>query len=738
MFYLVKVLIGRVAVALDHPFSYWSSDDSIHQGLRVLVPFGSSKSTIAFVIEEPIETEGTPEDYFKSTGIKLAKIIRKVDEEPLLDSQLMDLTKQVTRWYKSDLIKVLSAFLPPSLKPKESALKKPQGKFTDFVFALPESGQFISKNEGNLYDKIAKEHVGLKLSAISAKASLKNLVAKGLAEIRSVPISRIPQQIAKAMKGFDLTKEQQDVYDTILSSEDRFFLLEGVTGSGKTAVYIRLCEHYLREDKGALVLIPEISLTDRMADLFASYFGDAVSILNSSLSDARKYDEYLRINNGEAKIVLGTRSAVFSPIKNLGIIIIDEEHSSAYKQDNDPYYDAITVAKMRAEQNNCKLILGSATPRIIDKARAEKGLYHQLYMKQRFSKNQDKDIIMVNMNESNAFDPRISAMISTRLQQELTTNLTNHEQSMILINRRGYSPVYICRDCNTTALCPNCGIPLNYHKRDDSLRCHHCGYRTMTYQYHCENCQGTSFTSLGYGTERAYEELRMLFPKARITRLDSDIGSKEIRHEVLSDFASGETDIIIGTQVISKGHDFPKVTLAAILDADASLRLPTYMANEESFDLISQFVGRAGRGDKKGRVLIQSYNPNNTVIQLAARQDYATFYRYEMEERKSYLYPPYVYLTSISIRSIDRNRSMEVADQVKRYLLQEIGNRKFNVYGPTSPYIPHINGRYYQYILLKYKNRDEASQILDGIKALRLANKDAEIAINMDPGSESI
>lgn len=738
MFYLVKVLIGRAVVALDRPFSYWSDDSSIRQGMRVLVSFGSSKSTIAFVLDDPETIEGTPEEYSTKTGIKISKVISKVDNEPLLDNNLMQLAKEVAVWYKSDLIKVLAAFLPPSLKPKDSALKKPQAKFADFAFALQENGVNLNKNELALYEKLSLEPDGIRTTHITAKASLKKLMDKGLAEIRSIPVSRIPQLIAKKLKDFTLTNEQQTVYDTVLCSPDKVFLLEGVTGSGKTAVYIRLCQEYLKQGKGALVLIPEITLTDHLADVFASYFGDSVSILNSSLSEARKYDEYIRINNGESKIVLGTRSAVFAPIKDLGLIIIDEEHSSAYKQDNDPFYDAITVAKMRGEKEGCKLLLGSATPRVIDKARAEKGIYHQLYMRQRYSKNQEKDLIMVNMNESNAFDPRVSSMVSIRLQKEITINLGKHEQSMILINRRGYSPVYICRDCNMTALCPNCGIPLNYHKRDDTLRCHHCGYKVTTYNYHCENCKGSSFTSLGYGTERVYEELKMLFPTAKITRLDSDIASKEVRHEVLSDFASGETDIIIGTQVIAKGHDFPKVTLAAILDADSSLRLPTYMANEETFDLISQFVGRAGRGDKKGRVLIQSYNPDNEVIQLAAKQDYATFYQYEMKQRKDYVYPPYVYLASITIKSVDQKKAIQVGDLVKNYLLKEIGGKKFNVYGPTAPYIPHINGRYYRDILIKYKNRDEANRILDGIKVLRLANKDTEISINMDPGSESL
>lgn len=737
MFYLAQVLIGRAVVALNHPFSYWTDDPFVQEGMRVFVSFGASKSTIGFVVGEPEKIEIPLEDYCKEKGIKLSKILGRVDQEPLLNSYQMELAKQVSSFYKSDLIKVLSAFLPPSLKPKDSALKKPQKKVVDFVFALPFPEGKLGKNEKVLYEKIQAEEDGIRLSHITAKASLKKLLDKNAVEKREIPVSRIPELQAKKLKEFSLTKEQQSVYDTVLSQDKKVFLLEGVTGSGKTEVYIRLTEHYLKEGKGVLILVPEIALTDHMADIFASFFQDAISILNSSLSDARKYDEYLRIHNGESKVVLGTRSAIFSPVQNLGLIIIDEEHSSSYKQDSDPFYDAITVGKMRSEIEDCKVLLGSATPRIIDKARALKGIYYPLYMKERYAKNQDKDLIMVNMNDASSLDPKLSSMISKRLIQELSKNLENHEQSMVLINRRGYSPIYICRNCHKTALCPNCNIPLNYHKKDDTLRCHHCGYKVYAPSYQCE-CSSHDFLTLGYGTERALEELRMIFPKAKITRLDSDVSSNNVRQEVLEDFATGDTDIIVGTQVIAKGHDFTRVTLAAMLDADFSLRLPTYMANEETFDLISQFVGRAGRGDKKGRVLIQTYVPDNQVIQFAAKQDYEGFYTYEIEERKEYQYPPYTYLTSITIKALSEKRSYEVGDAVKQYLLQAIGNKRFNIYGPNNPYIPHINGRYYRNILLKYKNRDEANEVLNGIYVLRLANKDVEISINMDPGSESL
>lgn len=734
MFYLVKVYIGRQVAALDRPFSYYSMEDDIHQGMRVLVPFASSKETIGFVIEEPLKIEESLQEYQEKNSLKLSKIIQKVDNEALLDAEMISLAKKIADYYQSDLIKVFNTMLPPSLKPKNTALSKPQRKFATFVFANDIDFP-LKKNEDSLYQKIKSAKDGIRISKITAKKSLEKLLSCNAVRKEEVPVSRIPQIEASSLLPFDLTLQQEQAYKTIMEEKDKnVFLLEGVTGSGKTEVYIRLCETYLRKNKGVLVLFPEIALTDHMVNMFAGHFKDSISILNSSLSDSRKYDEYMKILHGESKIVLGTRSAVFAPVSNLGLIIIDEEHSSSYKQDNVPYYDAIEVAKMRSK-STIKIVLGSATPRIIDKARAEKGLYVPVYMKERYAKNQEKDLTIVDMNNSAYLNPMVSSMISIPLQEEITKTLLCHQQAMILLNRRGYAPLYICRNCHQSALCPNCSIPLNYHKRDDTLRCHHCGYRISSVDYTC-SCKSHDFMALGYGTEKAMEELKMLYPNAKIARLDSDISSNEVRHELLESFRSGDTDILIGTQVIAKGHDFPRVTLAAMLDCDSSLRLPSYLANEETFDLISQFVGRTGRKDLKGRVLLQTYAPDNKVIQLAARQDYETFYHLEMEERRKYMYPPYVYLTEIIIKALDSKRCEIVATRVKEYLLSSIGNKKFNVYGPSLPYIPHINGRYYRNILIKYKNPEEAKEIFRGLKAIKLANKDAEILVNVDPGNE--
>lgn len=737
MFYLVKVLIGRAVSKLDRPFTYYTYDQSIQKGMRVLVSFGSSKSTIGFVIEDKEVIDEELDEYQKKLPHKLSPIIKKVDEEPLLNEPLFALVDQITHYYKAEKMKVLQTMLPPSLKPKDSALKKTQGKTIEFVFANPCNCSLLSKNEKELYLKISKEDCGMRKSSITAKVSLEKLLEKNIVRIEAIPVSRIPEIISKHLLMFDLTKEQQNVYDEVINGSDSIYLLEGVTGSGKTQVYLSLTKKYLEEGKGVLILIPEIALTDQMANQFQSQFKDTISILNSSLSDSRKYDEYKKILSGESKVVLGTRSAVFAPIVNLGLIIIDEEHSSTYKQDTAPYYDAITVAKFRTINESCKLLLGSATPRVIDRARADKNIYHLLKMTKRIALNQDKELLLVNMNDPKILDPRKSSIFSLPLLSEIEKNLHRKQQTMVLLNRRGYAPIYICRECNSTYLCPNCNIPMNYHKRDDTLHCHHCDYKVSVVGLKC-HCGGTHFQSFGYGTERAYEELKSFFPAAKITRLDSDISSNDIRHQILEDFATGDTDILIGTEIIAKGHDFPKVSLAAMLDCDASLRLPSYLAYEETFDLISQFVGRAGRKDLKGRILLQTYSPNNIVIQLAAKQDYENFYQKEMEERRRFLYPPYIYMTSISIKGVDLDEVKKEALLIHEHLIREIGDKKFNVYGPMSPYIPYVNGRYFRTILLKYKSIKEADDILESIKALKGNNPNVEISINVDPGNESI
>lgn len=729
-----KVLIGRSVASLDRLYSYSYDKDDLSIGQRVILPFSKNKKEIGFILE--IEEASSISDYEKRNNIKLSKIDSVVDTTPLLDSNLITLAKEIASYYKCELISVISSFLPSSLKPKLSALNVSTNKiYVDYVLAnnFDIKNYELNNNEIKLFNKIKGCPSGIKKSTLSKK-SLDKLIALKLVYVKQIERNKIPEVEAKNLVSFELTIKQKEIYDSIINSSEKEILLEGVTGSGKTNIYIRLIQHYLKENKGALLLVPEIALTDNLLGLLSSYFKDNISILNSSLSSKKKYEEYNKIATGQTKVVLGTRSAIFAPIKNLSIIIIDEEHSSSYKQNSSPYYDARTVAKLRSQIENCKIIYGSATPQILTKARARSGVIKQLYLGEKYYENKN-NIHLIDLSKIENFNLHISSFFTTEVISAIQKRIDEKKQTMILINRRGYSPIYICRHCHSPAKCPNCSIPLVYHKKDDTLRCHYCNYKINKNDYKCL-CGSKDFSFLGFGTERAYEEIRFLFPSAKIYQLDSDTSSSRVRHEVLYTFKEGEADILIGTQMIAKGHDFPLVTCAIIVDGDNLLRLPTYLANEETFDLISQFVGRAGRNNYPSDVYIQTYLPENKVINFASKQDYHSFYSFEMEERKKYLYPPYVFLVQITLSSLSENRLLEISSKIKDYLIQESNNKRINIYGPYLPYISKINYRYYRQFLLKYKVLQEMGPILDGIKKMKANINDVNISINVDPGSE--
>lgn len=731
---IYKVLIGRNVSSLDRLFSYVYEGEDILVGERVLLPFGKNKEEVGFVLE--IEEVNSIEEYEKSSNIKLAKIKSKIDIQPLLDDNLITLSKKIAAYYKCELISVISAFLPSALKPKKGSLNiSTTPSYVDYVLAKETdlSKYDLTKRDIALFNKIKANKLGIKKSQLN-KNILSRLLTLDLVEINQVPRNKVSEIEATNLQEFELTNKQQEVYDSIISGKEKEYLIEGVTGSGKTDIYIRIIQHYLKEDKGAIILVPEIALTDNLYLLLTNYFKENIAILNSSLSNIKKYEEYNKIANGETKIVLGTRSAIFAPVKNLSTIIIDEEHSTSYKQDSSPFYDARTVARFRSEIEGCKVIYGSATPQILTKAKAEKGLIKHLVLKERFYENQNK-IHLIDLSKAENFDLKISSFFTAEVIDAIKKRIEKKEQTMILINRRGYSPIYICRDCHLVAKCENCNIPLVYHKKDDTLRCHYCGYKISKAEHKCI-CGSHVFTSLGYGTERAYEEIRFLFPQANIYRLDSDNSSNRNRHEVLYTFKQGEADILIGTQIIAKGHDFPKVTCAVIVDADNLLRIPTYLANEETFDLISQFVGRAGRNNKETDIYIQTYLKDNKIIDYASKQDYSSFYTYEMEERKKYLYPPYVYLVQLTLSSVNEKKLTEVSLDIKNLLIVSANNKRINIYGPYLPYVSKINYRYYRQFLIKYKSLEEMSPILDSIKEIKSKISDVSISINVDPGSE--
>ena len=736
MFYLVQVLIERGLLKLNRPFSYaYFGSEPILKGVRVKVKFNNA-DVIGFVTS-CLKYEGSLEDYFNQTKIKLNQIEEIIDEYPILDDDLLRLADVISSYYYSPKIEILKAMLPPSLRPNSTSKNKPKEHFI-YKYYLTDKKLDISLNKDQLklYNKLSLSP--LSKSQISSKKSLEFLEKNGFVELRQMQIYISPVIEFEKEEMAKLNPKQEEIYNKIINSDKKVSLLQGVTGSGKTEIYINLVNYYLNRGFGSIVLVPEISLTDRLISKFKSIFNKNVALLHSGLTDAQKYGEYLRIRKGEAKIVVGTRSAIFAPINNLGIIIVDEEHVESYKQDVKPFYDARKVSLIRSELSNCKVVFGSATPLIETKAKAENNLYQMLYLNDRYNDVKLPKVEIVDLSKYDNIDYN-SILISLPLREKLKEVISKHKQAILLLNRRGYSPIYTCRKCQRVLKCPNCSLPLTYHKKDNKIICHHCEYELNSEDLVCPNCHSRDFIYTGFGTERIEEEIHKFFPQARIVRLDSDITRKKGQyHKILTDFANSKYDIMIGTQMVAKGHDFPNVILAVALLADQALEFPSYKANEDTFDLLTQLIGRSGRKSEQGYAMIQTYSPSNKVIKFAQNQDYEGFYKFEMENRKIRKYPPYVYLINLTISASSKDKVIEASLQVKNFLVGQIinKNKRADIFGPAVPFIEKVNNRYYRKIMIKYKDGLLIRPIIEQLLELSFSTSDVQLSIDVDPSSD--
>lgn len=726
---ILGVIIEYAAASLDRPFSYaYKGDIQIKEGVRVYVEF-AHKKVVGYVLSVS-STSMTLEEYEKETGFIVKEIESIIDFEPLFNEELSLLSKKIASYYFSPLICVYQSMLPPSLKPKSSSFSKPKIAYESFFVPLSSNEEGLSAKQKELLRLINKEQEVAKKD-ITSLSVLKKLEEKNLVkEIKKEKIRLIQEEVSIEEDKI-LNEEQQEAYNEIVFGKDNSFLLEGVTGSGKTEVYLQASKEIIRQGKSVLMLVPEISLTVQMVRRFKSRFSN-IAILHSGLTASEKYDEYRRIAKGEVCIVVGARSAIFAPLKNIGLIIIDEEHSETYKQENTPYYNAITIAFMRQEFHHCKVVLGSATPSLETKIRALRGVYHQLYLTKRYNENELPSTEIVDMLKTSNIDTK-SVILSLRLREEIQKNLSNHEQTLLLINRRGYAPFVTCRKCGRVSKCPTCTMPLTFHKEDGMLKCHHCGY-VEEMEERCPKCGSTFFSKVGFGTEKVESEIKELFPNCKTLRLDSDVTKiRKKAHSVITSFEKEEADILIGTQMIAKGHDFKNVTLVGIVLADLGLNVPSFRASERTFDLLTQAIGRAGRSLKKGRAIIQTYVPNNYVIYDAKIQDYNRFFNEEMAVRKAEQYPPYVYCTMLTISASEEETVIETSNFFKELLEAKFAHKRVSVIGPSEPYLVIMNGKYRRKILLKYKNiediRDEINQIL----SISMKNKKIQISIDVDP-----
>lgn len=709
------VLIEIKAKALDRTFTYKVPDNmNIKKGVRALVPFGN-RTLEGFVLNVY---------KYKNLDYEVKEIIKCIDDYPVINDEMLSLGKYISKKTLSPLISAYQTMLPKALKAKHNT--QISKKYVTYLKVGKETSLTTPKQK-EVYEFIKNQKEALKKDATAISVSaVKTLISKGaIVEIKKEEY-RLQHNIKEKKLFHPLTEEQQKVISAVDINTFQPYLLHGVTGSGKTYVYIKLIEEVLAQNKEAILLVPEISLTPQVTKIFKSHFGSIVAILHSALSDGEKYDEWRKIERKEVSIVIGARSAVFAPFNNLGIIIIDEEHSSTYKQENTPRYNTVDVAIKRAKTHNCPLILGSATPSIDSYTRAKAGIYKLLEMKHRVNKNLPT-VHLVNMQEEYKKGNRVFSEV---LKQKINDRLTKGEQVIVLLNRRGFSTVITCKSCGFTHKCPSCDIPLTYHKNINSMKCHYCNYTVPKLRV-CPSCGSKNINALGLGTERLEELIQNEFKNSKVIRMDQDTTRKKSAYEkILTAFGSEKYNILVGTQMIAKGLDFPKVTLVCVINGDASLNIPDYKSAERTYALLSQVAGRAGRSDLKGDVIIQGFNLDHYSIISAKNHDYNNFYKEEIKIRKTLKYPPYYNLCYIKVSGKDYNSLLNEADKIAAYLKNTLPNNI--ILGPSSASIPKINNVYYMGIIIKFKNTKDVYEPLKFINNKYINNK-IDVNIDLNP-----
>ena len=791
---LAQIIVDVPLMQTDQPYSYRIPEafaDMLEAGMRVHVPFGKGNRLIQGIVIGFLDV-AREEDQ-----LELKDIVEVLDYRPVLNQEQLYLADQMRKTVFAYKISILKAMLPGLLNSTYDKVLYPTDQLTaeerSEIFGDKASLHFSSldaEEQGKVmhltragkldleYQARDKQHIKTEtwyqidteaLAAFqpSARASkqqelqaylLEHPEAGLLKDLRKqfgpatvkVFLDRailLPEEreVDRAQSYFDkvasqsaltLNAQQATAVAAITSQigqESKPFLLEGVTGSGKTEVYLQVIDEVLQRGKTAIMLVPEISLTPQVTNRFIARFGDQVAILHSGLSDGEKYDQWRKIERGEAQVVVGARSAVFAPLKNLGAIIIDEEHEASYKQDSSPRYHARDVALLRAQYNQAVLVLGSATPSLESRARASRGVYQFLELTQRANPLAKIPAVTVvdfrdyiGQQEASNFTPVLVEAIRERLERK--------EQVVLMLNRRGYSSFVMCRECGTVDTCPNCDISLTLHMDTKTMNCHYCGF-TKGIPHSCPNCQSRSIRYYGTGTQKAYDELEELFPEARLLRMDVDTTRKKGSHEkLLEQFGAGKADILLGTQMIAKGLDFPNVTLVGVLNADTALNLPDFRSSERTFQLLTQVAGRAGRADKEGQVYIQTYNPRHYAIRFAQQQDYEGFYAYEMGIRRSLGYPPYYYTVGITLSHKSEEEVVRKAYQVMDILRKELTD-KVQLLGPTPKPIARTHNLYHYQILIKYRLEDQLEGALNQVLDLTQepANKNLRILIDNEP-----
>ena len=741
---IAEVIINRSAKKLNRTFDYnipKELEELVIIGSKVLIPFGKSSDLV----------EGYVIGIKENTTFEVKDIVQI--KHNLTESQI-ELAKWMAKRYFCNLSDCINQMVTPGTKNRKTK-NNVQDKKINVVYLKKdiEEIQFdieVGKIKSEKQKKVLqflKNNEEVTISEIEmftggTRAIIKTLEKNGYIEIVEKKVERNPladKQVEKT-NNLPLTDEQKNAFekvkDKILKNEYEEFLLYGVTGSGKTEVYLQLIGEALKREKAAIVLVPEISLTPQMIDRFIARFNkEEIAVLHSKLSIGERYDEWNKIKEKKAKIIIGARSAIFAPTENIGIIIIDEEHDSSYKSEAVPKYDAKEIAKRIAKENNCPLLLGSATPDITTYYKAKNGKITLLELTKRANNSKLPNVEIVDLKMELANGNR--SMLSVKLHDAIEKNLNDKRQTILFLNRRGYSTFIMCRECGYTVKCKNCNISMTYHKAINKLKCHYCGYEENVVTV-CPECHSTKIRYFGTGTQRLEQEINKIFPNAKTIRMDVDTVTKKNSHEdILNKFRNENIDILIGTQMVVKGHHFPNVTLVGVIAADSSLNIDDYRATERTFQILTQVAGRAGREKLEGNVIIQSYNPENFSIQYAKKQDYDLFYNTEIAIRKQLKYPPFCDIILIGFNGLSEKEIIQVSNKVYIYLCRNLDNNLFNILKPMPSPIDKIQNKYRWRIIIKGNIDEKTNTILNNcLKELYEKNyKNTKITIDVNPNN---
>lgn len=777
---IAEVIVDVAAYPIDRPFDYKIPElfsGFVEPGMRVKVPFGPRK-VVGYVI-------GLKEESDLDIS-KIKPLEELIDFEPILSTELLELSEWLATDTLAYRIEALQVMLPAAMRAKYEKFIQVEElqAITDepFLKMLQKRDRVHLKNADTpellkqlkvytksgavrvdtllkqqttvkrvrmihiesaeilhqLIDTLSKQAVkqrelmewmiayagqAIEAGKLMADASvsapvLKTVIEKGAAQEKKLEVYREPEslEIRDTAIPKQLTSYQQHAVDEVLDAfrtgSDTTFLLHGITGSGKTEVYLRSIEEVLSTGKEAIVLVPEISLTPQMTSRFKERFGDQVAVMHSALSAGEKYDEWRKIHRKEVKVVVGARSAIFAPFEKLGIIILDEEHESTYKQEDSPRYHARDVAIWRSQFNHCPVILGSATPALESYARASKDVYRLLELPTRAKDQELPNVTIVDMRAELKDGNR--SMFSVPLAEAIRDRLDKREQTVLFLNKRGFSSFVLCRDCGTTIQCPNCDISLTYHRATENLKCHYCGHEERV-PHICPECESEHIRFFGTGTQKAEEEITKLFPEARVLRMDVDTTRQKGSHaRLLQKFSEGQADILLGTQMIAKGLDFPNITLVGVLAADTTLHLADFRAAEKTFQLLTQVSGRAGRHELEGEVFVQTYTPEHYAIELAKAQVYEPFYQMEMSSRKQFGYPPFYYIVNVQFSHEDLMKVVGYAEKAVRFLADGLSPESV-IIGPTASAVSRVNNRYRYQCLIKYKKEPKLTETLQAL-----------------------